>query len=276
MSDSVPKIIWLLWLQGWENAPEVVRACAASWVRLNPAWSVRFLTREHLPQLFPSSSPSARLLELDIPPEALSNVVRLELLARYGGVWADATTYCLMPLDEWLAPAVAEGFFAFDRPGPDRMLASWFLAAPPGAPVIARWRSLAQAYWTDRTERHTYFWFHYLFADAYKTHPDVKRVWDAMPKHAAAGPLAFAPYQNKLFRPLTAGAQKFVATAASPMLKLTHRINSDANDIKALFRRLCRINLGPRNGGTFYRWLCDRELGVPFGKPAIADWTGSL
>ena len=237
---------------------------------------MRFLTREHLPELFPSSSPNARLLELGIPPEALSNIVRLELLARYGGVWADATTYCLTPLDEWLGPAVAEGFFAFDRPGPDRMLATWFLAAPPAAPVIMRWRSLAQAYWKDRTERHTYFWVNGLFTDAYKTDPEVKRIWDKTPKHAADGPLAFSPYQNRLFRPLTAGAQEIVAAPAAPMLKLTHRIGRDANTFKALCRWLLRINLGPNHRRTFYRWLCNRELAASFSGPPIHSWTGRL
>jgi hypothetical protein len=59
----------------------------------------------------------------------------MELLRRHGGVWADATCYCLQPLAEWLPSKLAPaGFFAFDRPAPDRMLASWFLAAQPAWP----------------------------------------------------------------------------------------------------------------------------------------------
>jgi Capsular polysaccharide synthesis protein len=38
-----------------------------------------------------------------LQPEALSDCIRIELLRRYGGAWADVTTYCLKPLDDWLS-----------------------------------------------------------------------------------------------------------------------------------------------------------------------------
>ena len=28
---SFPKTIWMLWYQGWENAPELVKRCRRSW-----------------------------------------------------------------------------------------------------------------------------------------------------------------------------------------------------------------------------------------------------
>ena len=145
--------------------------------RFNPGWDVRLLTRPHVERLL-AAAPDASLLARPISPAALSDVVRLELLARYGGVWADATTYCLSPLDSWLPGATASGFFAFDRPGPDRMLATWFLAAVASSPAILRWRALAQAYWTHRTAPHAYFWCHYLFGSAYEADAQVRAVWD--------------------------------------------------------------------------------------------------
>ena len=36
-------------------------------------------------------------------------MIRLELLAEHGGVWADATMLCLRPLDSWIAHALPEG-----------------------------------------------------------------------------------------------------------------------------------------------------------------------
>jgi hypothetical protein len=198
---DVPKIVWSLWLQGWDSAPDLVRACTASWSRLNPEWEVRRLTRAHVDRLFSNTAQNAHLLKPDIPPVVLSDVVRMELLVRYGGVWTDATTYCLAPLDKWLGPAVASGFFAFDRPGPDRMLSNWFLAAVVSSQVIARWHDLTQAYWTGRTERDAYFWHHYLFAKAYETDDEVRRIWDSTPKISADGPHSFVPSQVTPERP---------------------------------------------------------------------------
>jgi Capsular polysaccharide synthesis protein len=246
---AVPKILWSLWLQGWDSAPDLVRACAASWIRLNPEWDVRLLTRSHVERLLAAES-NASLLQRPISPAALSDVVRLELLARYGGVWADATSYCLSPLDDWLPGVTTSGFFAFDRPAPDRMLATWFLAAVEPSPAILRWRALARAYWMDRSAPETYFWCHYLFAKAYEADAEVQKVWDSTPRISADGPHVLVPYQETLPGPVTGAARSIVERAPTPLLKLTHRVR-------------------PVSGGraTLYDWLCERErhFGSPFG-----------
>jgi hypothetical protein len=256
---AVPKIIWSLWLQGWDSASDLVRACATSWSRLNPGWEVRHLTRAHVDQLFSNAASNAHLLERNIPPEALSDVVRLELLARYGGVWADATTYCLAPLDKWLGPAAASGFFAFDRPGPDRTLSTWFLATTVSSQVILRWRDLTQSYWAAQTERDAYFWLHYLFAKAYETDDEVRRIWDSTPKISADGPHSFVPYQETLFGPVTDRALSIVELAPFPLLKLTHRLRPVVRDYV-----------------TLYRWICDRERNLNVPNESVKAWTGIL
>ena len=38
----------------------------------------------------------------DITLQSRSDIIRLALLNRYGGVWADSTMLCLEPLDRWL------------------------------------------------------------------------------------------------------------------------------------------------------------------------------
>ena len=53
------------------------------------------------------------------------------MLRQHGGVWADATSFCLRPLDDWLNAAYAAGFFAFRNPAKDRMMANWFIASEP-------------------------------------------------------------------------------------------------------------------------------------------------
>src|SRR5262249_56262769 len=100
----------------------------------------------------------------NLPSEALSDVVRIELLHRFGGIWVDSTVYCLRPLDGWLDHAMPSGFFAFNRPMPDVTLSSWFLAAERGCYVIELWRRKALEYWKDRIERDHYFSIHRLFA----------------------------------------------------------------------------------------------------------------
>ena len=42
------KTIWLLWLQGWDNAPWLVKEVAKSWQLNNPDWKIRLLTNQNI------------------------------------------------------------------------------------------------------------------------------------------------------------------------------------------------------------------------------------
>jgi hypothetical protein len=44
----VPKIIWTLWLQGWDLAPAVVKSCLKTWQTHNENWTLHALTMETL------------------------------------------------------------------------------------------------------------------------------------------------------------------------------------------------------------------------------------
>jgi len=236
----LPRTIWCLWVQGWANAPDLVKACAASWRRHNPDWRLHLLAGNTLDHYL---DPLPRPAGADLPIEARSDVLRIELLHRFGGIWVDSTVYCLRPLDGWIGHALPSGFFAFDRPMPDNMLASWFLAAEPGSYLVEVWRRRAAAYWENRTERDHYFWFHRLFAEAYQSDAKFRAIWDATPKLSADGPHWFAPYQEQLFKPVDDRDRLIVETAQTPMLKLTHKLAHEK---------------GGR--GTTYRWLCDRVM----------------
>jgi mannosyltransferase OCH1-like enzyme len=91
----------MLWFQGFADAPPLVQACLESWRRFNPTWRVVALNRASLPEwvdLDQAIDPERR----DLDMRKVANVARLCLLRRHGGVWADATSFCLRPLDDCL------------------------------------------------------------------------------------------------------------------------------------------------------------------------------
>lgn len=123
-APQIPRIIWMLWFQGWDRAPYVCRNCKKSFELWNPGWEVRALDEKILPDVLgdyckqftavcKANNPLAPLGMSWIPPASAADVLRLFLLQRYGGVWADATILCRKPLDEWIddAAASADGFF---------------------------------------------------------------------------------------------------------------------------------------------------------------------
>jgi Capsular polysaccharide synthesis protein len=238
----LPRTIWSLWFQGWANAPDLVKACAASWRRHNPGWDLRLLSGDTLDAHLDCPGPAATAVG-NLPAEARSDLARIELLHRFGGIWVDATVYCLRPLDSWIGEATPSGFFAFNRPLPDVMLSSWFLAAERGSYLVDTWRRMVRAYWQQRSERDHYFWFHRLFAEACASDAKFRAIWEATPKLSADGPHCFAPYEEQLLKPVDARDRLIVETAQTPMLKLTHKIPHDRG-----------------GAGTTYRWLCDRVM----------------
>lgn len=225
---SYPRLIWMLWLQGWDKAPQSVRDCRETWSRQNPTWQLNALDLDGLRKFLPSGI-LADILSQPIESEALSDRIRLELLHRYGGVWADATTWCARPLDDWLPGMMQAGFFAFAKPGPDRPVSSWFLAAELGSAVIAGWRQAAWDYWRSRDSRDEYFWLHYCLAKALVEDPRVAMSFAKMPTISADHPFHFGPDSPQLAASPPDDIEAKVASAP-PVFKLTHKFKTPPGD----------------------------------------------
>jgi hypothetical protein len=209
---TLPRTIWFLWFQGLEEAPSVVTRCYRSWVVNNPGWNVVLLDNSNLGSHELADLTSEQFASL--APAHRSDLIRLELLARHGGVWADATCYCTVPLDSWLPERRAE----WAPP-----MANWFLAASPSNALIVGLQDMLLPYWRDHSfdnaahprlfrllerrlrggDRWTRWWFsrlvrdglslspyyafHYAFAELLRTQPEIKAVWEATPR-VSAGP----------------------------------------------------------------------------------------
>jgi hypothetical protein len=221
--NELPKVIWMLWLQGWACAPRLVQACRRSWELNNPDWTVSCLDRKSVGNFIDDYAAREAVVDFDQPPEACSDRLRIALIAQHGGVWVDATAYCLRPLNEWLLGVLGSGFFAFENRDPDLLVSSWFLAAKPGNYVAQRWSEITLEYWNGRKHRHHYFWFHHLFRDEYDKNPDFRLIWDNTPKIAGAGPAYYTWQGRTLWNALAEPDRKLITGAYSPLLKLYHK-----------------------------------------------------
>ena len=217
-TNMLPKTIWMFWDQGESQAPEIVQHCINSWRINHPGWNVVVLDADSLEQYVTLGLPARKIQEIGRTKK--SNLLRLELLHRYGGVWADATTLCCKPLESWMPDISMSGFFAFKNQASDRMLANWFLIAMPANPLIkalldyhyaffsrpevgtiskkARKRVKLLAPLFSRSPRTTRFWllrattlliraypyfvFHYMFSHLVMSQPKMRHIWDATPK----------------------------------------------------------------------------------------------
>ncbi|PCJ95201.1 MAG: hypothetical protein COA52_04060 [Hyphomicrobiales bacterium] len=138
--------MWFLWLQGWQSAPALVKECFKSWEMCNHEFDVIFVDIQNLRELVEIEIPDKIFNQLS--PQLQSDVIRLALLNAYGGVWADATTFCTKPLKGWLPGYFDSGFFAFRLIGHKNLIiCSWFLVSLKGHKVIDKWHSEFNEYW---------------------------------------------------------------------------------------------------------------------------------
>lgn len=235
----------MYWHTGFEDAPDIVKASLRSWREQNTEWDVVSLCEETLSSVIDLKN-ECSVNTQNLTLAAFSDVLRINLLAKYGGVWVDATTICKKGLDFWLPPLLKSEFFAFHKPGQDREMASWFIAAQPNCNLIQEWKLFLDAhlnkpnlkmgnapqyfgqesewlfsnYWFNREEL-PYFWLHYSFAYLLKVNKIVQVCWDKTPKYTADLPHFYATNGYKpMLRKIM---QREWRHGISPLYKMTYR-----------------------------------------------------
>jgi hypothetical protein len=221
-SPCMNKTIWTCWLQGRESAPPLVQICLSSWERNNPGWTVRCLDATSIERYVPLHE-HIDLNRQSLTAASLSDVIRIQLLHEFGGVWVDATLFCVRPLDEWLPSVMDAGFFAFAAPEPGRPLSSWFLSAESGSYLVSRWWQSTIDYWATRDRSGDYYWFHNLFRDLCSADPKAAEAWAAVPPISADGPHALQAY---LYEEMAVALRE--VDWNTPVFKLTHRLRPGA------------------------------------------------
>ena len=192
-----------------------------------------------------------------------SDLIRTQLLFRHGGVWADPTVFMVRPLGEWLPQCMGSGLFLFHRPGRDRLISNWFIAAEPENVLLRRFYERLCRYWTenefDNLEQPQsavaeimarvlnrnlflprlwlrkpmirllrtapYMVYHYQFADLVAADPECREVWKQTPKVSADGPHRLLKYG--LLKPASPEIRKCIDEADPPLFKLSWKRGAD-------------------------------------------------
>ncbi len=195
----------------------------------------------------------------------LSDLIRTKLLIKYGGVWADPTCFCMKPLEEWIPASMDAGVFMFHRPGRDRVIANWFIAAEPGNPLLVKLYQELCSFWNDhhfrylgRVEKskpeywlnriinrnlnwpriwfsplmtrvlrlYPYMVYHYKVYDLVKTDRECAEIFRKMIKYPAQYPLMLASFG--LLNQPSEEIRLWVDEKRSPIFKLNWKLESKA------------------------------------------------
>ena len=97
--------------KGWDNAPPLQKMCLNLFKRNNKGWDIRAITLSEAETLINRSQLYSTKAWKSASIQAKSDIIRVELIARYGGVWADATVYCTEPFFNWIDAALKPADF---------------------------------------------------------------------------------------------------------------------------------------------------------------------
>ncbi len=172
--------VWICWLQGMENAPEIVQICYASMKRHMTDREIIVITKENINRYveFPEHI-QRKYKEGKIPCAQFSDLLRLELLIRYGGTWIDSTVLCTgfrlqdsstseaaKPITSFKFLDADLFFFQFLKKGEagSQGISNWFITASTNQKVLLILRDMLYQYWRDYNCLVAYFIFHIFFS----------------------------------------------------------------------------------------------------------------
>lgn len=201
---NLPKNIYVFWYDGFDNLPPIAEMCIKLWEKLNPEFNVLKLDKNDLNKCLQELG----LLNLNIPVQPLSDILRVYILSRYGGVWTDATVLPIMPLNNWLPENFQQSFFAFRcHHAPYCLISSWFLVSSAKHKITEEWLKEILCYWdksrtlymdpregnptpenplyevynNKESETYPYFFLHYLFTGMILKNDHLRNIWDKVP-----------------------------------------------------------------------------------------------
>ena len=142
-SQEIPKTIWTYWDS--EDLPEFVSKCIDKWRRLHPDWSIVVLNPKNLKDYLPETD-IFKLKFADTKPRQ-SDFVRLHILPKFGGIWADASVVPTRSWDWVIEEQKKKGsdFIGYYRQGSTTkseypVIESWFFACPKDSIFVSKLR----------------------------------------------------------------------------------------------------------------------------------------
>ena len=166
MPHDTSNKVWVCWFQGLDNAPDLVKKCYKSLKQNLTDREIILITNN-------KKSDYVKFLKFildkwksgQITHTHMTDLLRLELLIRYGGMWIDATVLCTSNRKK-----IPDYFFNSDlflyqtlKPGRDgqaQPISSWLISAKTNNKILMMTRYLCYEYWKKNDELVDYFLFH--------------------------------------------------------------------------------------------------------------------
>ena len=137
-TKEIPKIIWTYW-HSEHDTPQFIKNCIQNWKDKNPDYTVHVITEKTL-EKHVGKYEAQKIIwwKYNDSPQRMSDLVRLSVLSKHGGIWLDASCVCNESFD-WIFKENASCIlYSIPEISHQIVLESWFIACTPRNEYITK------------------------------------------------------------------------------------------------------------------------------------------
>ena len=253
---SVPKVIWLWWEQGWNKAPFICTYTIKSFKHFNPDYTINLVCKENFNEyiideynwIFKCEGAAFR-----------SDIVRMLLLQKFGGIYSDAATFCCVSLNEFIEEINFNQFWGFDiksfnKKPDERTLGSWFYISEQNTYIVNTFTDTFLKAAKENPIKHIYFLHHKTLTDLIKNDTKFGHWYNKLNKINIFKNRIGAKYLSHPFSSIIKEPEWFHPTDVQKMVE-----NNEFKIIKLRHREIASKDNLLKNG-TILKLLIDNYL----------------
>ena len=177
-----PYPVWVCWWQGEAGMPEVVKICYSQLLKNANGHKINLITKDNYKNHV--SIPDYILEKVDsgiISITHFSDILRVALLSKYGGLWIDSTIYTLCGLPDFNA-----GLFSIRRLQEGDYVSecrwtAFLIYAEKSCMLLEFMQDIFFEYWKTRNSMIDYFLVDYCIMLAYQNVPEIHKMINNIP-----------------------------------------------------------------------------------------------
>lgn len=173
--------IWVMWFQGLENAPDIVKICVNSIKKYAPNHEVIIINEKNYRDYIELPEFIENKFDMGIISRThLSDIIRLNVLYLYGGMWIDATVFVSGNIPEKIFEM---DFYSinFGKVTKDPSHGRWttfLMAGKERNPLFEKALKYHYAFWREHDMIVDYIMFDYIIDYCYRTDEECRKLID--------------------------------------------------------------------------------------------------
>ena len=153
---ELQKYIWVCWLQGYSNAPDIVKA-SINFLKKNKPDNYELIFIDinnikdyvYIPDYIYYKKEKGYITNTEF-----SDILRLHLLDKYGGIWIDSTAFLLKQIPNDILNA---DFFAYHVSSGHYKVNNWIIVSKPHNIITNSMKKIMLEYWKHEKMMLNYF-----------------------------------------------------------------------------------------------------------------------